>query len=184
MDKKIEFLYQSIGDIQNTIRAIDVKIGFLFVIAFMPITLIKDISESTLLLWKQYDICKLLISTVFISWIFSILYLFLTLTSISNPTSGIHGSKPQGLFYGDGVFKIEYSFIGSIVKAKSNYTVKEIYDMLPDDSQITNELIYEKMKLTYIREMKFCRYSICTRFIYIWLSLSIGLYFYSLIINH
>ena len=183
MDKKIEFLYQSISDVQSTIRAIDVKIGFLFVVAFMPITLVKDISDAVLLLWKQYDICKLLIIIMICSWIVSVLYLFLALTSISNPTSGIYGHKPKGIFYGDGVFKVEYSFIGSFIKAKANYTVKDVFDMLPDETQIMHELIYEKMKLTYIREMKFCRYAICTKFIYVWLSLSIGLYLYSLTIK-
>ena len=39
----IEFLYQSISDAQATIRGTDVKIGFLFVVAFIPILAFKEI---------------------------------------------------------------------------------------------------------------------------------------------
>ena len=39
--KKCDFLYQSISDIQQTIRAIDVKIGFMFVVLLLPLPVLK-----------------------------------------------------------------------------------------------------------------------------------------------
>ncbi|HHQ5855230.1 TPA: hypothetical protein ACSRQX_000985 [Enterobacter hormaechei subsp. hoffmannii] len=55
MEDKINFLYQSLNDTQATIKAIDVKIGFLFVIAFMPITVLQTLNSTVMTIWSANE---------------------------------------------------------------------------------------------------------------------------------
>ncbi len=168
MDNKIEFLYQSISDIQATIRAIDVKIGFLFLVAFMPIAVLKDVVIVSVELWRLSAFYLILEIPIALSWFISIIYLFLALTSISNPSARIIGNKPLGFFYGEFLFNIKCMSINAVSQSKSTLTVSEVCDLLPDGQVLIEELVYEKMKITYIREIKLRRYVVCTRLIYCW----------------
>ncbi|HFO2001913.1 TPA: hypothetical protein ACHJCT_005428, partial [Klebsiella pneumoniae] len=106
----------------------------------------------------------------------SVVYLFLALTSISDPNKHMHGAKPSGLFYGKGIFKIETENFGFKIKVTSNLTVDEVVSNLPDQNGILKELTYEKMKITYIREIKLGYYSRSTKLMSFWLLLSTAIY--------
>ena len=106
--EKIEFLYQSINDTQATIRAIDIKIGFLFIVAFTPLSLSDNLISIACQLWNRNCFYKLSL-----------------------------------------------------------------------DTDIVQELVLEKMKITYIREIKMHRYCRCVKFFYCWLFLGITLYIWS-----
>ena len=161
MEDKINFLYQSLNDTQATIKAIDVKIGFLFVIAFMPITVLQTLNSTVMTIWSANAIYKLCLISICVSWLLSVVYLFLALTSISDPNKHMHGAKPSGLFYGKGIFNIETENFGFKVH---------------DQNGILKELTYEKMKITYIREIKLGYYSRSTKLMSFWLLLSTAIY--------
>jgi hypothetical protein len=171
-----EFLYQSITDTQATIKAIDVKLGFLFVLAFTPLTLLSAISPGINYLWNFDLLFRVLIVINFISWFLSLIYLFFSLTSISNPNNHISGPRPPGLFYGKNLFKTESSNLFSTIKITCNHTVDNILSTLPSGNKIIEELIYEKIKITYIREIKISYYVRSTKLIFIWLCLGLALY--------
>lgn len=176
MEDKINFLYQSLNDTQATIKAIDVKIGFLFVIAFMPITVLQTLNSTVMEIWSSSSIYKLCLISICGTWLLSVIYLFLALTSISDPNKHMHGDKPSGLFYGKGIFKIETENFGLKIKVTSNLTVDEVVSSLPDQNGILKELTYEKMKITYIREIKLGYYSRSTKLMFFWLFLSTAIY--------
>ena len=176
MEDKINFLYQSLNDTQATIKAIDVKIGFLFLIAFMPITVLQTLNSTVMTIWSANAIYKLCLISICVSWLLSVVYLFLALTSISDPNKHMHGAKPSGLFYGKGIFKIETENFGFKIKVTSNLTVDEVVSNLPDQNGILKELTYEKMKITYIREIKLGYYSRSTKLMSFWLLLSTAIY--------
>lgn len=176
MDRKIEFLYQSINDIQATIRAIDAKIGFLVVVAFIPFAVMKDIIGPVHELWKEGLALDVFISMIALSWIVSTAHLFLALMLVSNPESEVNNGGASGLFYGACFLRL--TRIGFWQKVNLNSTVDDVVEQLPVADEIIRELVYEKLKLTYIRENKFQKCKQCFCFMCIWLALSLMLYAY------
>lgn len=176
--EKIEFLYQSINDTQATIRAIDIKIGFLFIVAFTPLSLSDNLISIACQLWNRNCFYNVLIFLIMTSWSISIIYLFLTLTSISNPSLNGSKRKLNDFFYGKELF-IENRKNLFQISLTNRYPIQEICDKLSLDTDIVQELVLEKMKITYIREIKMHRYCRCVKFFYCWLFLGITLYIWS-----
>lgn len=172
--RTIEFLYQSIADSQAIIRATDVKLGFLFAVNLLPITRLGDIYNTTKEL-VAYSPCFILgVVIVAILWFLSLYTLFFGLLAISNPVSVVPGDTPDGSFYSGGLFKfrfIDRLFNRSLTSTK---TVDELVQTLPDeDNAIVAELVYEKVKLAYIRDMKIQRASLCIVFVFWWVILGV-----------
>ncbi|MDV1150854.1 hypothetical protein ACSGEN_27685 [Klebsiella pneumoniae] len=134
------------------------------------------IHSTVMTIWSANAIYKLCLISICVSWLLSVVYLFLALTSISDPNKHMHGAKPSGLFYGKGIFKIETENFGFKIKVTSNLTVDEVVSNLPDQNGILKELTYEKMKITYIREIKLGYYSRSTKLMSFWLLLSTAIY--------
>lgn len=176
MSETKEFLYQSITDTQATIKAIDVKLGFLFVLAFMPLTLLSTITPCISNLWKLGLLFKIILIVNFTAWFLSLIYLFFSLTSISDPNNHISGPRPAGLFYGKNLFKSESCNLFTTIRITCNHTVDNLFSALPSGDEITRELIYEKIKITYIREIKISYYARSTKLILTWLCLGLMLY--------
>ncbi|MFP6791540.1 MAG: hypothetical protein VB954_16335 [Thalassolituus sp.] len=181
-NQKLEFLYQSIADTQATIRAIDVKIGFLFIVAFIPLAGLEKII-STFQILRDVSIIYLIVMllTSFI-WIVSIYALFKSLSSISNPAKHIEGNIPAGMFYSGSIYsfkKIDNFFNFPIM---SNDTIEDFKRKLPnDENAIVEELIFEKMKLSYIRDVKIMRSSLSIRFSFYWIILGSLLWLFSIL---
>jgi len=168
--QKIEFLYKSIEDTQSTIRAIDIKASFMFVIVFLPITALKEILEiGDLLITTSGYYCFPIVLTI-ILWFISLYLLFKTIVSISNPAEQIGGDKPSGAFYGASLFplsKIDYFFNFPI---KSKKDINEYVKLIPsNEDDLVKELSFEKIKLTYIREIKIHRSNLLFRATFYWL---------------
>lgn len=176
MSEKVNFLYNSIGDTQATIRAIDVKIGFLFVIVMFPLTNISDIFKTVLSVYKLYEYWPpLIITTLIISWFVSAYSLLKSLVGISNPlnhVSGVNvtGASPNGIFYGGYLFKLGIdNVLYNASKTTSSKTIAEETLNLPqNEDEIIRELILEKIKVTYIREIKMLRAKYCINSIAVW----------------
>lgn len=54
-DKKFDYLVASITDIQNTIKAVDTKVGFLLVFLGIPITALTKIYNVFYALFANYE---------------------------------------------------------------------------------------------------------------------------------
>jgi len=166
----IDFLYKSIEDAQNTIRAIDIKVGFLFAISIIPMSsLDKIISTFNCLSSVQIGFFWV---TIFI-WGTSIFILFKTIVGISSPATHILGFENQkGIFYMPALFK--FSWIDRLYNSKvqSKMNIEDMTIDIPKDyDEIIKELTFEKMKLSYIRDIKLERSTSCFYLTFSWIVL-------------
>lgn len=171
--QQISYLYQSVSDIQNTIRAIDVKLGFLFVAIFLPVVAVPKIY----LIYNEikhiafYDISSLLLLLL---WCSSLYFLFKSLVSIKNPVSGIENIEMSNKcsFYNGDLFKLDKIDLFFNFPIKSKKTVSIKCEELPqNEDEIISSLMYESFKLSYIRDLKIARSTICTYCIFLTISL-------------
>lgn len=172
MTDDIRFLYSSITDTQATIRATDVKSGFLFVILFMPLYSVERIYPLMVSIASQSMFLRLLIYAVVFLWIIALVLQFFCLASVSNPASHVRGAHDLGVFYGADLYKVGMNIFpsSSVVALK---TLDEEIARIPSSvDAIKRELTFEKMKLAYIREVKLSRSNFAICAVFIWLSLS------------
>lgn len=177
-DKRFDYLISSINDIQNTIRAIDTKVGFLLVFLGIPITALTKIYSVLSALLDSYDfrwwkwIVSIYIVLFVISWSLSFLAAVRVLTSIHNPIAHIKNPPTNhGTFFVGGLFKLSYKelFI-SRKDLKSQISFKEFAKKSPKEIEnIISELIFEQMKLAYIRDIKIFRQNWAFIFTVVWL---------------
>ncbi|HEX8266381.1 MAG TPA: hypothetical protein VF596_13335 [Pyrinomonadaceae bacterium] len=177
-DKRFEFLNLSVTDIQNVIRAIDTKVGFLLVFLGIPVSALSKIYNVFYALFTRYDLgwwkflVLVYVSLFVIAWGLSFLTAVRVLTSIHNPNAHIKDApKNYGSFYAGGLFKLTYKELFISRKAlKSNISFAEFANKSPQNrEQVINELIFEQMKLAYIRDIKIFRQNWAFIFTLTWL---------------
>jgi hypothetical protein len=175
-DKKIEFLYQSINDTQATIRAIDVKIGFLFVIIFLPLAAIKEIVGGTKVLWASDFHYGFAIIITAVTWLISLLTIFSCVKVLSNVDKHIKGTVPKNVFYSGGIPTITIKNLLNLKDLRTSHSIDECITELPvADDEIIKQLMSEKIKVSLIREFKGCKAKLCMNLILIWLCLGMVL---------
>lgn len=172
-DKKIEFLYQSVQDTQGTIRAIDVKLGFLFVVMLLPIIAIPAIYIVYLKI-QVVLLYKLLCLFSGLVWCMSLFLLFKGLISIKNPKKIIENLNTQTTcsFYDGDLYKFKLIDLFFNYPIVSNKTIEQKIEEIPsEEDEIIKALIVEKFKLAYIRDVKLKRSSLCILSTFVWVML-------------
>lgn len=185
MDKKIEFVINSINDIQGTIRAIDAKFFGTIALFLLPLTEIGEISKAFKNLYTHGEcLTSLVLIVLIIVWLVGIILSFIGIYSISNPSdsiSGVSEAKTKGLFYQPNQFKLNFFsqfFSGSV---KSKQTLLEIIEETKlEENDRFNELVYEQIKLAYIRDVKITRQKSATIFLLVTIILLLG----SVLVNY
>lgn len=168
----ISFLYKSIDDCQNTIRAIDTKMGFLFAVVFLPIVGLEDIQNVFLNISNISRVLFYISILVFILWISSLYMLFITTIAISNPSETIKGEQPENIFHNSNLYEFKKFHIIANFSSKSKKSIEQNIKCLPSSNdEMVNILMFEKMKLTYIREIKTQRSRLCSTLVFVWLLL-------------
>ena len=162
MDYKIAFLYAAINDCQSTIRAIDTKLGALLAAILVPISVIDKIWSVIESFINAQDHILATISgyAFFIIWGIIVLVLVRTLSAISNPKIHIQGSNSlSGAFYCGGQFS--FNLLDIILNRKSIQSKDQISVIATrhpkEAGDIQKELVFEQMKLVYIRDIKLHR---------------------------
>lgn len=152
---EINFLIASIGDIQNTIRALDAKIIAIFVIILLPFTQIDLlICIYSHLINDYFYWGRVLLFLFVISWLISITFSFLCILSIDNPKQIItNDCEAKGVFYGSNLFSFSFK---NIMFNSPLISKPSLNQYLTDfsDNNIMKELIFEQMKLVFIRDLK------------------------------
>lgn len=175
-EKKIEFLYQSINDTQATIRAIDVKIGFLFVVIFLPLAAIENISKALITLWKSPYHFGSVSVIVGIMWLMSVYFLFKSLSAITDIRKHMIGVVPDDNFFQGGMPYLSLWNIFSIGNVRAVKSVDDFLSGLPlDEKSLLSELASEKMKVSLIRNVKTLKVKVCTNLTLLWLALGMFL---------
>lgn len=184
-DHILAFLYASIVDIQNTIKAVDTKIGFLIVAIGIPVGALGKIFNVLNVLHGQANsrltiiLFWVFIAVFSLAWLSSFVAALMALISISNPRT--HVKEPPengGSYFRGGLF--DFKFIDTFINRgwfkrngpMSNCTVDDIIKVLPrEKTDIIQELAFEQMKLAYIRDTKIFRQNAAYVSAAIWLSL-------------
>lgn len=146
---------------QSTIRAVDTKLTAILVVLILPITQSQAFAKSLSHTWSQAGSgCKLalagLIITFALFWLATFVASMLGLWSINNPTKMVSGiNKVNGSFFLGGMYPLKWwhGFIKN-QNVKSNKSISECLENLPDKDSIIEELVFEQMKLAYIRDKK------------------------------
>lgn len=169
--QKRDFLYQSISDIQQTIRAIDVKIGFMFVVLLLPLPVLEDIYKCISHYKQSSPTFFIFTIATIIAWLLSFFFLMVSVIALSSPSSHVQGAENlKGTFYESNLYNLKSvdAFINFPIK--SNLNISEILTNLPTSEEtLLRELAFEKAKLAYIRDIKILRSSYCIYLVPVWL---------------
>lgn len=175
IDDRITFLYQSIQDNQATIRGLDVKAGFIFLIVVQPILNINSI----LCFYKsmQANYAFNLFSIILCSiWMLSLILLFKTVMPLNGSLKNIKedDSSPD-CFYGGGLFKLTTIDLLLNTTCLSKYSKYEFLKKMQSAS-LESILLSEKLKLCYIRDVKAKRIFYCIACVFMWIVLGLAMY--------
>lgn len=163
--KILTFLYASITDIQSTIRVIDTKVAVVLGVLVFPFTNLGKIYLNFAKLiqviecgWGQWALW-FLIGLLCLSWIFAFTAAIRVIMAIHNPAFHVLSSQqPAGLFHSGGLYRTKLIDVFTTRKLKSNYALEDYIQKFSEgDEQIKEELVFEHMKLVYIRDIKLIR---------------------------
>lgn len=170
MSEKMEFLLKAIEEVQETNRFLDTKAGVVVVfessLLIMVATSLMDQSVSDLITSIQkntstgYFIFLLVFIGVYLAaLIFHILHTLKVVFPQESPNQHVDVTDfaPRNLFY---LYELNKK---DIIQPSVMEYAKKLKKM--DDVDITNELIYELMKLSYIRKKKNDRLAFSYRFL-------------------
>lgn len=179
-----EFLYQSIEDSRSTIRAIDIKAGFLFVIIFQPLLHFSVITTKFTELCTGSTLWSLLVAVFTVCWGLSLFFLLRSVLSISNPVDQITGGTPNDIFYDGGLFRLNIwdAFFNRTGRARVSFE-ERVNQVREGEQTIYESLVFEKMKLGYIRDIKMKRINACIWCLLCWLFLGMGISIYCIILT-
>lgn len=165
---KTEFLYASINDTQSTIRSVDVRAGFVFVLLFLPLSVVDKLSVIFPLPAKLPCVFVVWIVIASILWLLAIITLFRCIVAIDNPATHVLNSNANGSFYGGDLFALNFGHAFANLPVLSARDVDGEIALLPsDETALERELVFEKIKLAYIRAAKIQRFAFAA-----WLTLS------------
>jgi hypothetical protein len=184
MDNKANFVAAAMGDVQSTIRAVDVKVAAILVLVLAPLQNLNRVF-SHLNHFGSHDPRWLFvgISSIFVlSWVLAVVTLVRAIAAIDNPAAHIINSgNCKGTFYSGGLYPLSFSdaFLNrDVIMAKKDSL--SFYNSLPTNTaEIELELAFEQMKLVYIRDMKLKRLYWGTKFTEVWLIFGVGIYLIS-----
>lgn len=169
MSDRFTFLTQAINDVQSTIRAIDVKIGFLFVLVFLPSTQAGALKDYVKAVSKAMGWEYTLLLLIIAAWAISIYMLFMSVAAISNPSKKVSGVRLSGIYHGAGLYDINSLDLFYNSRVKSDKTIDQLDGDIPSDVKaLEKELIYELLKISYVRDIKAARFVACLRFTIFW----------------
>lgn len=158
-DEVANYLYQSIADTQGTIRATDIKIGFLLVILFAPVVAFDKVEPYLRMVFREGVIQHWLILAAVLFWGLSLVTQFMALFAISNPAKKVRGGpSEEGTFYSGDLFRL--GLVDLIINRtrSARLTIRQETERLPKTQKaLVEDLTFEKMKLVYIRSMKLAR---------------------------
>ncbi|MBN8808220.1 MAG: hypothetical protein J0I47_08280 [Sphingomonas sp.] len=177
---RTDFLYASIADTQGTIRSIDVRAGFLFVVLFLPLSVLDKISTIYGFPAKLTGVMTGWIIIDILLWVLAIGALFRCVVAIDSPAAHVSGPTPKGAFYGGDLFNLtKYHTFWNCTVLSSRDIAQEKMLLPQNAAEIETELLFEKMKLTYIRSVKLLRFAAAAWLTLLWLIASASLAVYT-----
>jgi hypothetical protein len=161
-EENSNFLINAINDTQNVIRAVDTKIQILFALLAIPTLNIGEIIPAAKALWNAscYSIPKQSLVIAFYGlWIIAVYIAFKCLSGIGSPIGHIKGDKSlTGVFYLGDEFTFSWKNCFRNGRVISKNSIDEILKKLPKSKkEVLDELMFELIKVVYIRDLKLFR---------------------------
>jgi hypothetical protein len=176
---RIDFLYAALTDCQGTIRAIDVKLGIMLTFLILPLTYLEKILDNVRIVYHLPCLSHriiligffLLLFVFCLSWILSIIIAFGGLCSISNPVRYIANDvKAKGAFFLSDICKPKPKHLFTNRALPTKGPLSTIIAELPlTEYQIIQELVFEQMKASLIRNCKIFRQRFSLKLMIIWI---------------
>lgn len=185
-DNKVLFMLAAVGDIQATIRAIDVKAGALLTALLLPLASLGKIwNHLTAISASFHDFVGIIFGSLFfLLWLCVLFILVKIISPLDNPSCHVTNTNScTGVFYSGhlygGIFSFaDYFFNGRIICASKS--TSEFLEELPvSDDLLIKELAFEQMKLVYIRDIKLFRLNMALTLAGLWLLVSVVVYLFS-----
>lgn len=163
-----DFYLSSIVDIQGTIRSIDSKLFGTIVLLLLPFTEFDSIVTIFQLLIQKFKCFgSWLTVLMIISWYCAFMFSFMGMFSISNPSKKIRNSGNLGKFFNPNQFGIS---IFQVIWPKSVYSKATMAQVLKKshltEKEILKELVFEQMKLSFVRDLKMKRQNLAIIFLF------------------
>ncbi|MDM5181180.1 hypothetical protein PO883_28770 [Massilia sp. DJPM01] len=181
MNDRAGFLAGSIVDMQATIRAIDVKVAGLLVVLLIPLQNLHRVFKhlkhfcNVTPSWPAMVVACLFL----LVWFLAFYSLVRAVAAVGNPVN--HINNPTGLngsFFLGGLYKL--NFIDAFFtrrKVKSRHDPMYVKSRLPvAATDVEAELVFEQMKLAYIRDIKLHRLYWGLMLSLVWLLLGIAIF--------
>lgn len=181
MPSKLDFISAAISDTQATIRAIDVKIAALLVGVLAPLANTNRVFAhiNHFCLQSPRWIFMAIVVSFLLSWLLALAALVRAISAIDNPSDHIINTKKcKGTYYAGGLYTLNFTdafFNRDIIKASKD-PQSFAMELPSNDDEIEIELVFEQMKLVYIREAKLNRLKWGLHFSQIFLVLGIFIF--------
>lgn len=173
---KIDYLYRSIEDTQSTVRHLDTKVSFLFLVICVPIPNLQGVYDLYISSSHVSDAFHYIALFILMIWAASLYAAVKSIAPINTPQLEEEGSLPNGTFYSDSLFNFTLADRLFNNSKRTNLTLDQLLTELPTNTEeIRRELAYVKLKLTYIRGVKALRSSLCANLTIIWILMG-GIY--------
>jgi hypothetical protein len=181
MNDRASFLAASISDIQSTIRAVDVKVAAIIVGLLTPLQNLHrvfghlkhfcDVTPA----WPAVFVAVLFLA----AWLLAFIALVRAISAVENPARHIINSGGlQGSFFLGGLYPFKFldAFLDrSIIMARRDPAT--VQASLPTTATVVEaELVFEQMKLAYIRDTKMNRLYWGLVLSVVWLFLGIAIF--------
>jgi hypothetical protein len=175
---RMDFIAAAILDVQATIRAIDVKIAALLVGVLAPLASVSRVFAHLDHFGKQTPgwLSLTIVALFLLFWFLALVALVRAIGAVDNPAVNIiNTSSCKGAFYGGNLYKFNLLdvFIDRDVIKASKDPQSFAAQHPTKEADIEAELIFEQMKLIYIRDIKLNRLKWGLRFSLVWLALGI-----------
>lgn len=180
MHDRATFLAGSLADMQATIRAVDVKVAALIVCLLAPLQNIHRVFKH-LIYFTEWAIrwpAIVVVVLFLLTWIAAFFALVRAIAATGNPAVHIRGAQnANGAFFLPAQFNFSRLHIfRNPRKLLSRESFYDVQNNLPSDVDVEAALVFEQMKLAYIRDLKIFRLDWGLRLSLLWLVLGLLIY--------
>ncbi len=159
-ESSVYFMVESIKDIQETIRAIDTKVGILLAALAVTIPFVRDAIAAVHINGFAFDARHILGSIAIVILVIAAAVAIRALSGIDNAAAHIRTeAKPDNAFYAGGLFALRATdALFSRRSLQSRRSLEDFIGTMPRTfAMVEGHLAHEIMSVAYIRDVKLYR---------------------------
>ncbi len=162
-NRAVAFLIEAVKDSQETIRAIDTKVGILLAALAIPLPTVEHVFTEIHAHGATLSFATVLGGLGFVAWVGAALVAVRALTGVGNASMHVRAEhKPENMFYAGGLYA--FGPLDALLTRggpSSRTSIEEYAANIPMSPDAVNtQLAYEVLSLAYIRDLKIHRQKI------------------------